>query len=126
MYLMDTCTFLWYLDDSPHLSQKAREIICGEKCLFLSLTSLWEIAIKKTIHKLDLEESTADLIKICEEDGITILPIESRYFDTIQILPYIHGDPFDRLIMATARDNDLTLLTDDKNIQKYNEIKQMW
>ena len=126
MYLMDTCTFLWYLEDSPRLSQKAREVISGENRLFLSLTTLWEIAIKKTIHKLDLEESTAELIKICEEDGITVLPIESRYFDTIQILPYIHGDPFDRLIMATARDNDLTLLTDDKNIQKYKEVKQVW
>ncbi len=124
--MMDTCTFLWYLEDSPRLSQKAGEVISGESRLFLSLTTLWEIAIKKTIHKLDLEESTADLIKICEEDGITVLPIESRYFDTIQILPYIHGDTFDRLIMATARENDLTLLTDDKNIQKYNEVKQVW
>ena len=126
MYLMDTCTFLWYLEDSPRLSQKAREAIGSENRLYLSQTTLWEIAIKKTIHKLDLEESTAELLKICEEDGITVLPIESRYFDTIQILPYIHGDPFDRLIIATAHDNDLTLLTDDKNIQKYSEIKQVW
>ncbi|MBQ9359515.1 MAG: type II toxin-antitoxin system VapC family toxin [Lachnospiraceae bacterium] len=126
MYLLDTCTFIWYLEDSPQLSHKAREIIRDERQLFLSLTTLWEIAIKKTIHKLDLKESTADLVKICEEDGIVLLPIESRYFDTIQTLPYIHGDPFDRLLIATALDNNLTLLTDDRNIQKYTEIKQVW
>ncbi len=126
MYLLDTCAFIWYLEDSPRLSAKAREIISSEGQLFLSLTTLWEIAIKKTINKIDLEESTADLVKICEEDGITLLPIESQYFDTIQKLPYIHGDPFDRLIMATALDNDLTLLTDDGDIQKYKEAKQAW
>ena len=48
------------------------------------------------------------------------------YFDTIQTMPYIHGDPFDRLIMATAIENDLILLTDDDNIRKYKEIKLDW
>ena len=126
MYLLDTCAFIWYLDDSPRLSAKAREIIGKDNQLYLSLTSLWEIAIKKTINKIDIEGSTADLVKICEEDGIMLLPIESRYFDTIQTLPYIHGDPFDRLIMATAIENDLKLLTDDENIQKYDEVNVVW
>ena len=83
MYLLDTCTFIWYLEDSSRLSAKAREIIENEVPLFLSFVTLWEIAIKKTIKKLDISESTAELVKICEEDNITLLPIESRYFDTI-------------------------------------------
>ena len=49
-----------------------------------------------------------------------------RYFDTIQTLPYIHGDPFDRLIMAVAIDNNLDLLTDDENIQKYDKVNVVW
>ena len=126
MYLLDTCTFIWYLEDSPRLSEKARDILENSIEICLSLTTLWEIAIKRTIKKLNLDKSTEELIKICEEDNITLLPIESRYFDTIQKLPYIHGDPFDRLIMATALDNDLTLVTDDGNIQKYQNIKQIW
>ena len=126
MYLLDTCTFIWYLEDSPRLSEKARDILENSIEICLSLTTLWEIAIKRTIKKLNLDKSTEELIKICEEDNITLLPIEPRYFDTIQKLPYIHGDPFDRLIMATALDNDLTLVTDDGNIQKYQNIKQIW
>ena len=126
MYLLDTCTFIWYLEDSACLSAKACEIIENEVPLFLSLVTLWEIAIKNTIKKLAIRESTADLVKICEEDSITLLPKESRYFDTIQILPYIHGDPSDRLIMATAMENDLILVADDGNIQKYNDVKQVW
>ena len=55
-----------------------------------------------------------------------IWKIDAQYFDTIQIMPYIHGDPFDRLIMATAIDNGLILLTDDDNIRKYTEVKQEW
>lgn len=126
MYLLDMCAFIWYLEDSPKLSGKVRDIISGSDELYLSLASLWEIAIKKTIGKLDITESTAGLVEICQEDNISLLPIESRYFDTIQELPYIHGDPFDRLIMVTAHDNDLILLTDDGNIQKYADIRQDW
>ena len=55
-----------------------------------------------------------------------IWKIDAQYFDIIQIMPYIHGDPFDRLIMATAIDNGLILLTDDDNIRKYTEVKQEW
>ena len=53
MYLLDTCAFLWFLDDSPSLSKKARYVIGKSNDLYLSVVSLWEIAIKKTIHKLD-------------------------------------------------------------------------
>ena len=126
MYLIDTCAFLWSIGDDPSLSKKAREIIEAGDGLYLSQTTLWEIAVKKTINKLELEEDTQGLVDMCDESNITILPIENRYFETIQKLPYIHGDPFDRLIMATALENDLTLLTNDKEIKKYKEIKQLW
>lgn len=98
----------------------------GSGDLYLSLVSLWEIAIKKTIKKLDMKQTTAELEKICQEDNIILLPIESRYFDIIQNMPYIHGDPFDRLIIATAIDNGLILLTDDGNMKKYASLKWVW
>ena len=83
-------------------------------------------SIKKTIKKLDLDETTYDLERICYEGGINIIPIKNKYFETIQKLPYIHGDPFDRLIMATALDEGLSLLTDDDKIPLYPEIKVVW
>nr|WP_296458084.1 type II toxin-antitoxin system VapC family toxin [uncultured Acetatifactor sp.] len=86
---------------------------------------MWEIAIKKTIHKLNLAESVTDLEEICNDYGITILPVKTRYLEMIQKLPLIHGDPFDRLIMATALEEKLLLITCDSNIRKY-DIELFW
>lgn len=126
MYLLDTCAFIYYLTGDSKLSDKAKEIIESSEELCLSLTSLWEIAIKKTIKKIDIEENTVELEHICKKANIQLLQIKSKYFDTIQKLPLIHGDPFDRLIMAAALEENLILLTDDRNIQKYEQIKQLW
>ena len=95
MYLIDTCAFIWYLEGSSSLSERARAILDTEEDVYLSLTSLWEIAIKKTIKKLELNKTTAELQTLCESGEICILPIDAKYFDTIQHLPLIHGDPFD-------------------------------
>ncbi len=125
MYLLDTCAFLWFLDDSPKLSLNARDIIGKSDWLYLSIVSLWEIAIKKTIKKLDIEETIIDLENICRRYGITILPIKISYLEKIQKLPPIHGDPFDRMIISTALDENLNLITHDSNIRKYN-VNLIW
>lgn len=126
MYLLDTCAFLYYLESNPKLSKRAAEIIEGEDDVYLSQTSLWEIAIKKTIRKLELEESTYDLVAICEEGGIEILPIKNSYFETIQRLPMIHNDPFDRMIIATALGEGLAILSDDGQFPKYDGLECIW
>ncbi|MBR1634998.1 MAG: type II toxin-antitoxin system VapC family toxin [Lachnospiraceae bacterium] len=119
-YLIDTCAFIWSLGDSPELSSSVRQIIKQGKNLYLSQTTLWEIAIKKTIKKLNLAETTYELEQYCYEADILILPIINSCFETIQSIPYIHGDPFDRLIIATAIENDLTIITRDNIL--VNEI----
>ena len=125
MYLIDTCALLWFLDDNPKLSEKAKNVIGKSNDLYLSIASLWEIAIKKTIHKLDIEETITNLENICIDYGITILPIKIPYLEKIQQLTLIHNDPFDRLIIATALEEKLTLITHDSNIQKY-DINLLW
>lgn len=75
---------------------------------------------KKAIRKLDIEESITDLETICMHYGITNLPIKIPYLEKIQQLPPIHNDPFDRLIMATALEEQLLLITHDSNIKKYD------
>lgn len=126
MYLLDTCAFIWYLEGSNKLSPKAASILDTCPDIFLSLTTLWEIAIKKTIRKLDLSMTTAELLAICERAGIRTLPISAEYFDVIQELPLIHGDPFDRLIIATAMREKLAILTDDEKIIRYPNVKVVW
>ena len=125
-YLLDTCTFLYYLEGSNKLSSEALSVIESDNLIFLSQTSLWEIAIKKTINKLDITEMTSDLERICNDGGIGIIPIKNRYFDKIQSLPFIHSDPFDRLIIATAIEEDLSIITDDGIIKKYDEVKVLY
>ena len=125
MYLLDTCAFLWFLDDNPSLSKRARDIIGRSNDMYLSVASLWEIAIKKAIHKLDLDESIVELEMICNQYGIVILPIKIPYLERIGQLSMIHGDPFDRLIIATALEEGLSLITHDSNIRRY-EIDLIW
>lgn len=126
MYLLDTCAFIWELHDDERISPKASEIIEGSDKLFLSIASLWEIAIKKSIGKLEMQESVTELGRLCVDSGITILPIIISYLETIQRLPFIHNDPFDRLIIATAVDENLILITGDSKIKTYSDIQQIW
>lgn len=126
MYLLDTCTFLWELHDDPRISDNASKIIEESDKLYLSIATFWEIAIKKTLKKLEIKESITDLAEVCMKNDITILPIKVNYLERIQTLPFIHNDPFDRLIMATNIEEGTTLVTCDSKIKLYENIKQTW
>lgn len=126
MYLLDTCAFIWSIQDDERLSHIVRKILAGNEPVFISQATLWEIAIKKSTGKLDVKETTFELEDLCAVQDIGILPLESKYFERIQKLPLIHRDPFDRIIIATAFEEDLILLTCDENIIKYNEVKCLW
>lgn len=125
MYLMDTCAFLWFLEDNASLSIRARNIIRESENLYLSIASLWEIAIKKSIHKLSITKSIVELEEICNSFKITILPIKVKHLEKIQQLPMIHNDPFDRLIISAALEEDLLLITHDVKISQY-DVKLFW
>ena len=126
MYLLDTCAFIWSIQNSFKLSKKVIEILDSEDKIYISKVTLWEIAIKKTIGKLNLKQNTFELEELCQKENIEILPIKLKYFERIQKLPLIHRDPFDRIIMASAIEEDYILLTCDSNITQYNEIKCLW
>lgn len=119
MYLIDTHILLWFLYDDDRLSDKSKAIISDNE-VSISIASLWEIAIKKGLGKLKIDESVSDLEQACIEQEIGIVPIKTKYLEIIQTLPYIHNDPFDRLIIATAVSDEMTLITDDNIIKKYN------
>ena len=125
MYLLDTCAFIWYIDTSGKLSESMRRIIDTSENIYLSQATLWEIAIKQTTGKINLPMTIFELEDKCREEKITVLPLECKYFERIKHLPLIHRDPFDRIIIATAIEEDLTLLTNDSAIIKY-EVKTIW
>ena len=125
MYLLDTHTLLWFLRDSPQLSKKALEIVTTENKVYVSIASLWEIAIKKSIGKLEFEHSIEKIAELCHEKDILILQIQPKYFDKIIKLPNIHNDPFDRLIISQAIIENLVIITKDTIIPKYS-VKTIW
>lgn len=126
MLLLDTCAFLWFLYDDEKLTDKIADCIEESENVYLSIASLWEIAIKKTIKKLDIPDTVMELERKCNEKSISILPIKTAYLEIIQDLPMIHNDPFDRLIIATAIEENYILITEDEKIRKYQEVRCFW
>lgn len=125
MYLLDTHALLWYLRDSQDISPLARETINTADYVAVSIASLWEIAIKRSLGKLLIEIGPSAIEKLCRERDITVLPIGADELEIVQNLPKIHGDPFDRIIVATALAKGLTIITRDRTIPRYS-VKTLW
>ena len=116
--LLDTHVLIWSLENNPTLSDDARNaIIDGNNMVFVSSASVWEINIKKSIGKLDVPDNLLDEIK-----SHRFTPIDIN-FDHAQLagrLPYIHKDPFDRILIAQAIIEKFVLVTRDRIIAKYD------
>ncbi len=116
--LLDTHTFLWAIDDNPRLSQKARNaIIDGNNIVFVSAATAWEIAIKKSIGKLRIPNG--DYLEELKLHRFTPLDITTEHALTVENLPSHHKDPFDRMLIAQAQVEKLTLITGDSKIKAY-------
>jgi PIN domain nuclease of toxin-antitoxin system len=117
--LLDTHVLLWWLADDPALAKQARRLIANEPEVFASAASAasaWEIAIKRTLGKLEAPE---DLPAALDAGGIARLPIEFEHAAVAGTLPHHHDDPFDRMLVAQAQCEGLTLLTSDPRISSY-------
>lgn len=123
-YLLDTHALIWMLYDSKQLSDDVKNTLSESEC-FVSIASMWEMAIKNSIGKLKLKQSIEDIADICNRNGISILDITPSNCDYIRDLPDIHHDPFDRIIIAQAKSNGCTIITKDSMISKY-DVKTMW
>ncbi len=126
-HLLDTHAFLWWTLDDSRLSDRARQIIEEpEGNVFLSAASAWEIAIKFMIGKLALRAPLSRVV-IDEptRNGIATLPISSEHASRTGELPLVHRDPFDRMLVAQAQVEDLTLVTRDRTIRTY-AVRTVW
>jgi len=126
-YLLDTHAFLWYFQDAHELSERAAGIIEDahvEK--YVSIASLWEFSIKYSMGKLVFDGGLTNLWNMISQNGFIILPIEQPHLEVVVAdLPFRHRDPFDRLIIATAKAENMSILTVDENICKY-EVACVW
>ena len=125
-YLLDTHTAIWALGDKAKLSEAAKGIIDNTSLpLCVSIASAWEIAIKVSIGKLNFIGGSAFFLEKMQKNGIEVLKIEGSHINQVESLPFIHRDPFDRLIVATAKVEEMTIITADDNIPKY-DVLSMW
>lgn len=115
--LLDTHALLWWLDDSPELSNKARKAIADEaNAVYVSAASVWEISIKRALGKL---QTPPGLLREIERHRFSPLSISLPHAHEVERLPHHHADPFDRMLIAQARLEKLTLVTRDRNIRRY-------
>lgn len=119
-YLLDTHTFLWFVEGNKELPKKVVSKITNinEPC-FISIASFWEIAIKLQLGKLIIDIPFDELFKFITRNQIQIIEIGEEHLIELLALEAHHRDPFDRLIIAQAKSENLILLSKDKQMEKY-------
>lgn len=118
--LLDTHLLLWAAGAPDRLSASARTLIAApENELYFSAASLWEIAIKRSLGRPDFQVDARLLRRGLHDNGYNELPIGSEHAVTVDALPLIHKDPFDRMMVAQAMVEGMTLLTADSIVASY-------
>jgi PIN domain nuclease of toxin-antitoxin system len=115
--LLDTHALLWWLDDNPALSDKAKvHISDGNNLIFVSAVVIWEIRIKQSLGKLDIPQ---DFRQVMEQQPFEFLAITIEHAHAVGDLPAVHRDPFDRMLIAQAKTEGFTILTRDRLFKEY-------
>jgi PIN domain nuclease of toxin-antitoxin system len=123
--LLDTHAFLWWCEDSPELSSRAREAMEQNDC-FVSFASFWEIAIKFSLDKLRLPVAPDRYLpEQMSLNGFEQLEISFRQMMRTTRLPWKHRDPFDRLLVAQALEEELAIVSRDPVMEVYG-VKRIW
>lgn len=118
IYLADTHIVLWWLDDSPDLPRPIRDVIAGPRSvIMLSAVTVAEIAIKKSIGKLEIPVEASEIADIT---GFTPAPLTEQHAARLEQLPWLHRDPFDRMLIAQAQCEGWTFLTADARCREYD------
>lgn len=126
-FLLDTHSLLWFFSGSKSLSRQAREKISDiSNICYFSIASLWEIAIKFHLDKLQLEIDFKDIAAHLADNNIEILQITFDHVLELVKLEDIHRDPFDRMIISQARTDQLTIISKDSNFPKYSGLDIFW
>jgi PIN domain nuclease of toxin-antitoxin system len=120
-FLLDTHIFIWFVEGSPRLSQEARVLVEGVgNDGVVSVASLWEITIKASLGKLELDFAPTELAqRHVRGNGFELLGIAPEHLDVLASLPLHHRDPFDRLLIAQGIAEKMPILTDDRAFQRY-------
>jgi PIN domain nuclease of toxin-antitoxin system len=118
--LLDTHVFLWAVAGSRSLGADARRAIEAAEAVYVSAASIWEIAIKHALGRIDADP--ARLTTAIEDSGFVELPVRATHTAMVARLDKHHNDPFDRMLVAQALAEPLRLLTADQTLARYSEL----
>ncbi len=124
--LLDTHAFIWFINGDNDLPKQiiSKIIDINNKC-YVSVASLWEIAIKISLGKLTIKEDFNNLFDFINDNEMEILPISMLHLQKLLKLKYYHRDPFDRIIISQGISENFQIVTNDKNFEDYN-VKIIW
>ncbi len=129
-YLIDTHIFIWFVENLPSLRQSIKTLIEDENNqIFISIASLWEISIKTSINKLQINRRFDEIIDVLNDNSIEILPITFAHTVESNRLPFHHRDPFDRMIVAQAIVEKIDFISADAIFDDYlknTSVKRIW
>lgn len=118
--LLDTHTILWFLENDSQLSHEAKKVIeDSSNEIFVSIASLWEVTIKKSLGKLNLSRETNEIAMHLEKLSIDVLPIKVEHLYALKEIPFHHKDPFDRILISQAIFEKMALVSKDDNMKLY-------
>lgn len=125
-YLLDTHTFIWFINGDSFIPDNVKDEIkdINNKC-YISIASLWEIAVKMSLNKLELKADFNNIAEFLTANDIEVLPVTFEHLQKLLRLKYHHRDPFDRIIIAQGIADKLVILTKDEAFKKYR-VKVMW
>lgn len=120
-YIIDTHVLLWMESDPEKISRKVISILTtGTDNIFISMASIWEIAIKRSLQKLEIAKPTLELITDFQSGyNAEIITVELNDILAVEKLPYLHKDPFDRMIVSQAIERNIPVLSVDSIFDKY-------
>lgn len=124
--LLDTHAFIWFVENDNNLPESVRNLIENiENEILISIASLWEIAIKASLNKLELKNNIESIIKNMSLNGFSILEILPEHIITVSKLPFHHRDPFDRIIIAQSLTENIKIVGRDIIFKEYN-VDLIW
>jgi PIN domain nuclease of toxin-antitoxin system len=118
--LLDTHIFCWWFYEPERLTQETLEVLHGARQVFVSSASIWEVAIKVRLGKMNADPR--ELFEQIESNNFYELPVLSKHALVVANLPLHHTDPFDRLLVAQAMSEPLHFLTADPQLKRYSEL----
>jgi len=123
-YLIDTNIIIWYLERNEKLPAEIRNTIAtDDNTIFISIVSFWEIAIKYSMGRLNLPKPLNEVFdELSDSDYFKVLPLKTDHILYMTSLPFIHRDPFDRLIYSQARSENIKFLYTDEVFTNYEKL----